>query len=217
VVLGHEGLALSIWFIVWVFLVVFICGIFGWSMQILIKQKRSWADFAKKNGLQYIPGPMMRSPAVQGTYKNFPLAVYSEEQPTPDQRGRQFRTIIQVELPSGMPVEGVVASSANRSFAEGLIDLTETVKADYPGWDDSILIKTRDAELLKPFFNNERYRSLLALMTIKSISCVFIFDLTSTFLRLETADPFHEMGKLERICSKIIDQARVLMVETPSA
>ena len=203
---------MSIWLIIWVFLVVFICGVFFWSMQILIKQKKAWADFANKNGLQYTRGAIMKSPIVQGIYKTFPLTIYSEEQPTIDQRGRQFRTIIQIELPPGMPVEGVVASSSNREFVEGLIDLVEVVKVDYPGWNDSILVKARSADLLKPFLNNERCRTLLALMTIKSISCVFIFDPTSTFLRLESTDPFHESGKLERICSKIVDQARVLII-----
>ncbi len=201
---------MNIWLLIWVFAVVFIFGIFVWSMQILFKQKKAWADFAKKNTLQYTPGALMKSPSVNGLYKGYPLSVFSEEQPTPDQRGRRFRSVLQFELPSGMPTEGVVASGEGHGFANSLTDLTHVIVPEIPGFPQTVLIRTSNHEELKPYLTDERYKSLQALMTIKSISAVFIFDRSATFLRFETSDPLADSGKLERLCAKIAEHAKVL-------
>ena len=68
-----------------------------------------------------------------------------------------------------MPVEGVVASLRNHGFASGLIDLTEVYVPEFPSWDQSILVKASNIELLKPYMTDERLRALQALMTIKTV------------------------------------------------
>ncbi len=202
---------MNIWFMLWVFVAVFIFGIFFWSASILLQQKKAWALFAKRTGLQYISGSIFKSAIVRGAYHNVPLNIFSEEQGSPDKRSRRFRTIIQFELPP-MPIEGIITSSDGRNFANGLVDLTETVVPDVPGWDQTILIKTTNAEILNYYLTAERYKSLLALLTIKSIGCIFIFDKTASFLRFESTDPFTDADKLERLCTKISEHAKVLAV-----
>lgn len=182
-------------------------------MQILFKQKQAWSAFAKKNKLDYDPQSLFKSPIVRGTYRGFYTMLFSEEQPTNDQRGRRFRTIIQMELPGGMPIDGVIVSRDNHTFANNLQDLVEVYAPDFPGWDNGILIRSRNTELLKPYFTDERYRSLISIMTIKSIAAILIFDTNSTYLRFETADPMSDAGKLERMISKIADQAQVLALK----
>lgn len=201
---------MNIWLMIWVFIVVFICGVFLWSMQILFKQKRAWAEFATKNNMKFTRGAMMKSPLVNGLFRGFPLTVYSEEQPTPDQRGRRFRTVVQFELPGGMPIEGIFASPESHGFANGLVDLVENYKPPYESFPDTILCKTRSAALLMPYMTEERARAIQTLLTIKSINAIFIFDLTSTFLRLESPDAFADAAKLERLCVKVADQATIL-------
>lgn len=196
----------------WVFVAFFIFGIFFWSASILFQQKRAWALFAKRAGLQYLKGALFKSAVVRGGYQGFPLTIFSEEQGSTDKRNRRFRTIIQFELPVGMPVEGIVTSPEGHAFANGLLDLTETVIPDVPGWDTSILIKTKSAETLKTYLTPERYKSLQTLQTIKSLNCIFIFDLSASFLRFESADPFSDADKLDRLCAKIAEHAKVLSV-----
>lgn len=201
---------MNIWFMLWVFVAVFIFGIFFWSMSILFQQKKAWALFAQRAGLQFIKGQIFKSAVVRGAYREIPLNIFSEEQGSADKRSRRFRTIIQFELKPGMPIEGVITSAEGRSFASGLLDLTETVTPDVPGWDHTILIKTKDAEILKAYLTPDRYKSLLTLLTIKSLGCIFIFDRTATFLRFESADPFTDAEKLDRLCAKIVEHAKVL-------
>lgn len=207
--LQHVGAALNFWFLIWVFLAVFITGIFLWSAQILFRQKKTWGDFAKKHKLNARSIALMKSPIVSGDFRGFNIHLYSEEQPTEDQRGRRFRTILQVELPP-MPVAGIVASSRSHAFANGLVDLNEVYVPEFPGWDSSLLIKTANVELLKPYLTDERLRALLSLLTIKTFNALYIFDKTAGFLRLETPDPLYDMQKLERLLSKVTDQATLL-------
>ena len=178
-------------------------------MQILFRQKKTWGDFARKHKLNIRTPAIMRSPIVSGDFKGFTIQLYSEEQPTDDQRGRRFRTILHVELPP-MDIEGIVASQRNQNFANGLVDLTEVYVPEFPGWDSSILIKTRSVEMLKPYLTDERLRALQSLLTIKTVSGLYIFDRTAGYLRFETADPLYDLQKLERLLSKITDQAVLL-------
>lgn len=201
---------MNIWFLVWIFLSVLICGVFAWSMQILLKQKQVWKQFALRHKLTYENPAFLKSPVVSGLYKNLPLEIFSEAQTSDDQRGRRFRTIVQFELSSGMPVEGVVASRHYHRFANNLTDLTEVFAPDHPGWSDAILMKTQNSELLRPYLTPARCAALLNLMTIKGFNALFIFDRNSTFLRLETADPLYDLPKMERLIEKIENHARVL-------
>lgn len=180
-------------------------------MQILLKQRSAWNDFAKKNGLKVEGTGFMKSVIVSGTYKGIPMALYSESQPTPDQRSRKFRTILQFEIGVPMPVEGGVASGGSRALLTNLQDLAQTVKLDVAGWDESILIKSRSAETLRPYFTAERCQTIQALMSLKDINSLYIFDTTTGFVRLETADPMEDRARLERLCSKVTDLIKVLM------
>lgn len=202
---------MNLWFLVWVFLSVFICGIFFWSLEILLKQKRVWAQFAKKAGLDVTNPGLLKSPVVNGLYKGFPLQLFSEPQATEDQRGRRFRTIIQFELPQGMPTEGVVASRHYHPFAHGLIDLTQRYTPDVTGgWSADVLILTKNVDLLKPYLTQARLNTLSGLMTTKTFNSVLIFDANTTILRIETADPLYTLDKLERLVAKIEECARAL-------
>ncbi len=203
---------MNIWFLIWVFLAVFITGIFLWSMQILFRQKRSWTEFAKRNQLQILTPAVFRSPMLSGTIKNIPFRLFSEEQSTEDQRGRRFRTILQFEV-GPMPVEAILATKSYHNFANGLVDLTETYIPDFPGWDTSILIKTSNIALLKLYLTEERLRTLQALLTIKTFNAFYLFDRTTGYLRLETPDPFTDLQKLERMTSKVADQVEILKVK----
>lgn len=202
---------MNLWFLVWIFLSVFICGIFFWSLEILFKQKKTWADFAKKHGLEIANPGMLKSPMINGLYKKLPLQIFSEPQSTPDQRGRRFRTIIQFELPQGMPTEGIVASRHYHPFAHSLSDLPHRYTPDVQGgWSADVLILTKNIEALKPYFTPARLNTLSNLMTTKTFNSVLIFDLNSTILRIETPDPLYQMDKMEKLVAKIEECVRTL-------
>lgn len=200
---------MNIWFLLWLFLALFIVGLFGWSFLILQRQKRAWAEFAKKNNLQLNEGKLFASSSVTGNFKSFPFYLYSEEQAINQSGNRRFRTIIQFELPAPMPAPGVVASAEAGNFARAL-NLKETYVPEYDFWNKSIVLITDNTEALRPYLTEERCKSFNSLMTIKAIACILIFDDKNTFLRFETAETFDDVGKLDRFVQKAVEQAKVL-------
>lgn len=110
-----------------------------------------------------------------------------------------------------MPAPGIIASPDAENFAKAL-GLKESYQPEYDFWNKRIIIFTDNAESLKPYFTEERCRSLNSLMTIRSIACILIFDETNTYLRFETPDPFDDMKKLDRFVSKAAEHIKILSV-----
>ncbi len=200
---------MNIWFLLWVFLAIFILGLFGWSFHILLRQKRAWAQFAEKNNLAVTPGKMFSSSAITGNLKGFPFYLYSEEQTINQAGSRRFRTIIQFELPGPMPTQGVIASADAGNFARAL-GLKEDYTPAYDFWNKEIVVITDDQNILAQYMTEERCKSLNSLMTIKSIAAILIFDSANVYLRFETAEAFDDYKKLDRFVSKAVEHAKIL-------
>lgn len=202
---------MNIWFLLWVFLAIFMFGLFGWSFHILLRQKRAWGQFAKKHNLTVTQGRLFSSSSVAGYFKAFPLYIYSEEQAINQTGTRRFRTIIQMDLPAPMAAPGVIASADGANFVNSL-GLKDTVVPEVSSWNKSILFKTDHPEQLKFYITEERAKSLNALMSIKTIACILIFDEKNTYLRFETPDAFDNADKLERFINKAAEHAKVLSI-----
>lgn len=199
---------MNIWFMLWVFFSVFVLGIFFWTMLILMRQKSAWQDFAKRNSLQFVRKGIMDSAVVYGQYKGFSLSVFSEAQSDDSGRGRRFRTIVQFDLPAGMPTEGVAGSPALELFVKNL-PLAEFF-VPQGEWEKRSLIKTMNAKALGDYFNADRVRVLNGLMSVPGLTTLFVFNERETLLRVETGDPMSDSKKLERLASKVADVVRVL-------
>lgn len=204
-----KGAVLNIWIMIWVFLSVFILGTSLWSYQILFRQKKVWAQFAKRHNMEYIAGPLLKNPTVRGVFRDYYISLFSQEQIADEGRSKALRTIIQFDMRPGMPVEGIIASPGLRNFALSL-GLPEDVVPDFPGWNKGILIRTQSKELLTPYLTQERLQTLHAMMGIKNSNLVFIFNEGESLIRFEFADPLDEIGRMERLIGKIIDASKIL-------
>lgn len=200
---------MNIWFLLWVFLAIFIIGLFGWSLHILMRQKRAWAQFAEKNNLTAIAAGFFSSSNVSGTLKGFPFYLYSEEQTINQSGSKRFRTIVQFELPGPMVTPGIIASAEAGNFARGL-NLKESYTPEFDFWNKGIVVLADDAEKLKAYMTEDRCKSLNALLTIKTIATILIFDDKNVYLRFETADAFDDFKKLDRFVAKAVEQVKIL-------
>lgn len=201
---------MNIWFAIWVFLAVFLLGISIWSLQILLRQRRAWMEFARRNNLQCILRGFTKSPVLKGAFRSYVITVFSSDQTTEDSmRGGKFRTIIQFDMKPGMPVEGVIASPGARNFALGM-GIPKDVTPDLPDWNKSILIRVQDEALIKPYLTRERLQVLNGLMSIKNTNTLFIFNEDETYFRFETADALDDVTRMEKQLGKIIDAAKVI-------
>ena len=199
----------NIWFLLWVFLAIFIFGLFFWSMQILFRQKRAWGAVAAKHNMAFDKGTLTSSPSMRGTLKSIPLVVFSEEQTVNSNGAKRYRTIIQFELSARVGSAGVVASTDARNFANSLL-LKETIPSEDVQVQPSIIVRADDVSVVKNYITEERAKSLNTVMTINGIACIYIFDENATFLRFETPDAFDNEARLERFLLKAVDHVKVL-------
>ena len=200
---------MNIWFLLWVFLAIFILGLFAWSFHILLRQKRAWAQFAEKNNLSVTPGKLFASSSVTGVLKGFPFFLYSEEQTINQAGSKRFRTIMQFELPGPMSTPGIVASADAGNFARAL-SLKESYTPEFDFWNKNIVVMTDDTQLLGPYLTEERCKSLNSMMSIKTIAAILIFDAEHVYLRFETPEAFDDFKKLDRFATKAAEHAKIL-------
>lgn len=203
---------LNIWFMLWVFFSVFVLGIFFWTILILLRQKTAWQEFAKRNSLFFTRKGVLDSAVVNGLYKGFPVTVFSESQSDDSARGRRFRTIVQFDLPPGMPTEGVAASPALELFVKNLPLAEYYVPTGE--WDKRSLVKTMNPKALGEYFTPDRVRVLNGLMSVSGLNTLFVFNERETLLRVESPDPMSDSAKLDRLVSKVADVVRVMSLPT---
>ncbi|HNQ91648.1 MAG TPA: hypothetical protein PKI93_01820 [Alphaproteobacteria bacterium] len=203
---------MNIWFMIWVFVAVILMGTFFWNMRILMWQKMAWKDFAKKHNMDFSSKGVVASGVISGAFQGFYLTVSSDPQIDEDFRGRRFVTVVQVDLKSSMPTEGVVGSPGLRRFVGDLPLAEEFVPHESSGWNPQALIKAQSAEALNSYFTKERTQALNSLMSVKGVNVLFVFNEKSTLLRFETPDPMDDAAKLDRLVGKILEAAKILTV-----
>jgi len=203
------------WLIIWVLLSFFLLGVFGWSMVILYQQKKAWAVFGKKHGMEYQAGKMTGPPALAGKLGGYTVSLFTDAQRTNDVRGQRFVTVMEIEMGAGMPTAGAVATKEYAAFISTL-DLNETWSPDDKDWPVSHVIKTRNAGRLAAYLTPERLKILKALFAKKNSISLLFFDENQSVLRVETSDPLRNPAHMEKITSQLIGLADKLKPPAPA-
>lgn len=194
------------WLIIWILLSAFLLTVFGWSMVILYQQKKAWAAFGKKYGMEYHAGKMTGPPLLAGKLGNYKISLFTDAQRTNDVRGQRFVTVVEIEMGSGMPTAAAIATKEYAAFISTL-DLDETWSPDDKDWAASHVIKTRSAERLVTYLTPERLKVLKVLFAKKNSISLLFFDENQSVLRIETSDPLRNPEHMEKITSQLIGLA----------
>lgn len=190
------------WIFLWFLASAFILGVFGWSFFILQQQKKAWSAFAKKHNLSYVPGKMAEAPAIKGAVFGYQIAFFPDIQATQDQRGQRYVTVLEFDLGQGGPTGAVIGSSNFATFISNL-SFAETIDIDFPKWDKTRIIRTRNPAILKTYLTPDRLEFLDSVMSIKNSSALYFFDEQNSILHIETTDPIRDAARLEKIVQKI--------------
>lgn len=201
------------WIFLWFVASAFILGVFGWSIIILQQQKRAWSAFAKKHNLSYIPGKLVEAPAIKGAIFGYQAAFFPAVQATQDQRGQRYVTALEFDL--GVPgITGAVLGSPN--FATFISDLpfAESIDIDFPEWDKTRIVRTRDKEALQKYLTPERLKFLHNMMSLKSSTALYFIDDKNSILHIQTTDPIRDAERFEKIVQKITNSLDVMKPTT---
>lgn len=196
---------IAIWGVFTLFIVVFV----GWTLAVLIQQKRTWSGFAKKNKLKYEAPSLMSSPIVSGQYQGYMLTLYTGVQQTDDIRGQRFVTVIELQFGKGMPTGAAIATREFSGFISGLI-FDKDYKPALAEWQEEYIARTRDLKNLDAYFTKQRQQVLCKLFGMRNSAALFFFDELEAVLRVESSDPLREINHLEKIIKQIKSAADTL-------
>ena len=67
---------LSIWLVLWIVLSLALLFFLGWTLTILLKQKKAWRAYAKKHKLRYRSQQMFGVPEVSGAMGDYTVNIF---------------------------------------------------------------------------------------------------------------------------------------------
>ena len=176
---------------------------------ILLQQKKTWRQFAKKHKLRYRNTAFMNSPQVNGMYKGYALGIFTSEHET--ERGGTSRKLsaIEIEMDSRMPIEGAIGSGGMVRVVQSL-GYSDEFKPDYDFWNTEYIVRCQDRRVLEKYLDKDRAKALVDLMERKNIWVIFIFKGADTVLRIDTPSPFENLEKLTQTIDDMVDIALLL-------
>lgn len=192
------------WLAIWGCFAAFIVAFVGWTLVVLMQQKRAWANFAKKNKLKYTPGSFMGSPTVTGEMGKWNFSLYAGVQQTDDIRGQRFVSVIEFQLGRGMPTGAAIATKEFAGFINGLV-FDKDFRPALAEWDKSYIARTRSVNSLGAYMTKERTQLLHSLFGLKNSAALFFFDEIEAVLRIETTDPLRNEEHLSKIVNRIMN------------
>lgn len=198
-----------IWFFLWLILSAILLYFFVWTVYILQRQKISWKEFAKKRGLRYQARQFFATPELNGTLDGHTISIFSGEHMAADMRGTRKLMAIEVSLSGVMPFDGGIASGGMVQVVKGL-GLKEEFKPGHPGWSNEYIAASNNKNALKHYLTPERVQALSKLMKLKNVWVVLVFRGDVMLLRLDTPDPLDSTAKLDNICKRILEAAKIL-------
>lgn len=207
------------WIFLWLLLSAFIIGVFVWSMRTLWLQKRAWAAFAERHGLVYQRGRRFNDPPrVEGSFQGKKLFLATDTKQTQDVRGERYVTVIEIELPQGMPAAGVMATAGMAPYLEGgLMSFTESYVPEIKGWKSGYILRCRDEAAMRAYMNPARLKVMTALFSLKGAQVLYLFDEQSAALRIETSDPLRSAAHVEKMVKQFIAAADKLAAASSEA
>lgn len=199
----------SIWFFLWLLISIGLLGFSVWTFIILMRQKKSWKEFAKKHKLRYRNATLMSSPRLNGVYQGYTIGMFTGEHESERGGANRKLTAIEVELNSKMPISGAFASGGMVGIVQEMTYNHEFVP-QYSGWDNEFIARGDNRHVLEEYFDDKRALKLTELMKRKNFWIIFIFKGEDTILRVDTPEPFDNLEKLTKTIDDLIEAAAIL-------
>jgi hypothetical protein len=192
------------WILVWLLLSLTVLGIAVWSFMILFKQKKAWAAYAKRNGLNYEAGKLFGPPVVTGDRDGMYYSFFTGAQNSKDSRGQRLVTVLEFDMKHGMPTGAVMGTKDTSPFIDQL-RLKDEFKPNFDTniWDPSYILRTRDTYKLAGLFTAERAKAIHNIFSFKRAAALLFFDEIDCIARIEVSDPLNDVERFEKIIQRI--------------
>ena len=202
---------LSVYFYIWLFISLFLLGFWGWTLLVVVQQKRAWKAFAEKRQLRFHDQGMFATPMVGGSIDSYGVSLFASEHSELDERSQRRLTAIELSLQSDFPFACGVASGGMVSVVDAF-DIRHEYKPQVKGWDNAYVLRTSDLQMAQNYFSEERMQKVLDLMKIEKAWIILIFFEDRGILRMDTPYPIDNPEELDKLITQMIDAARTLEI-----
>ncbi len=207
---------MSLSFILWSIISGFLISFWGWTIYVVLNQKRAWKFYADKKKLRFHSNGMLETPSISGAVDGYKVSIFASEHSELDSRSQRRLTAIEIAMHTGLPFHGAIASGGMVPIVD-VLDLPQEYKPPASGWDDSYIIRTRDQNLMQKYFTDERVKALIDLMQVEKAWVILLFLGDYGLLRLDTPSPIDNPKDLDKLINQLIAVARELELKDGEA
>jgi|GEM_PF-3069155 len=194
----------------WSLIAFAVIGFMGWSTNVLMAQKKAWAEFATRYKLEVIKGRRFLEPvSVRGQLNGRQVIIYSNVEQTDNERTQRIYSHIEVYLNNPPPVR-FVFSKKLLPEALGDINLPSVFTLPSPDWPSLAVSQTDDMIALANWLTRARLASLRGFMDMagKGAETLFFCDGDMAFMLLRTEDPLRDPRELNAMVQKLYAYAK---------
>ncbi len=189
------------WIFVWFVLSAILIGATVWSLQILLRQKKAWAAFAKKHNFAFQKGTFMGPAEMSGSIGEYKIGFFTAERMTLDVRGKRYVSVIEVQLLEGLIDGGVAGTKEMQAFMNTLAQL-QPYPVNKQGWNPEHTIHVRDKAVADAYFTPERLDAFEQVLKTRGADVIIVFNHEEFVIRMETSDPMMDPAKIEKVVSR---------------
>lgn len=199
-----------VWVFLWAVFAAAVLGFQGWSVNILLAQKKAWREFASRYKLDVItPKKWLEPVALSGTLHGRRLNVYAEIEQTDRERTQRIYSHIEVFL-NTRPDTYAAFSCKPLPDALKWLDLPQVFTSLSPDWPKPAVAVTDDPYKLANWLNPARMRTLRAFMESASArgdEAMLLVDHERAFLLWRTDNPLRDPRTLNALVQKLFSFA----------
>ena len=200
------------YFYIWLIISLFLLGFWGWTLLVVVQQKRAWKAFAGKRQLRFHDQGMFATPMVSGSIDSYGVSLFASEHSELDERSQRRLTAIELSLHSDFPFSCAVASGGMVTVVDAL-DIRHEYKPQVKGWDNSYVLRASDLHMAQNYFTEERMQKVLDLMKTERAWIILVFVEDRGILRLDTPYPIDNPKELDKLITQMIDVAKTLEIK----
>ncbi len=191
------------WILLWVVLSAILLGATLWSLQILLRQKAAWEQYAKSKNFSFNRGTFMGPAEMTGVIGDYKLSFFTAERAGPDVRTRRYVTVLEIDLGEGLVDGGVTGTKEMLPFMQSL-DKLHPYKIEMAEWNENHFMFVKHDDVVKSYFTSERLDVFANLLKTRNADVILIFNETQFVVRLETSDPMQDAAKIDKIVTRVL-------------
>lgn len=190
------------WVLLWIVLSAILIGASLWSLQILLRQKKAWEEYARARNLSFKRGTFMGPAEITGQLGDYKVSFFTAQQAGTDMRSRRYVTAMELELSEGFVDGGAAGTQEMVPFMQGL-EKIHPYKVDYPDWDAAHHMFVKYDDVTRAYFTPERYEALTQILKTRNAEVIVLFNDASVVLHAETSDPMQDAQKIDKIVKRL--------------